>query len=158
MSLFINQALVALLKADAGVKDQCGGRVFRGHAAQTETRTRITYRCQSGVEFETLGGPTGTVRSHYELHCWGGQETPGKDAEYLADAVRRCINGTAAPTGAKYPTTWAYKDAASGDDANVKVQYAKVVDAEDWEEPPPDGSERFPEAVKLEIEILWDRS
>jgi hypothetical protein len=157
--LHLGQALVALLKADAGVTAQCQGRVFRGHAAQKETRSRITYRRQSEDEYGSLGGLTEAVRTRMELWCWGGQQTPAKDAEYLAEAVRQCINGFAGPPGtsSKYPANWGYEDAADGSNQSIVVQYANLVGASDEEQPPPDGSERFPEAVQLEVDIFWNR-
>lgn len=145
-----SQALRGFLTGVGAVSALVAGRVYRNRAPQGETRTRLVYQRVSEVPFRTLEGEDGLWRARFQLNCWGGGAEPGAAAEALAAAVMTAFRN--APSGA-----WAWTDDA-GEPQSMTVQLAQVLDSGDLPEDPYDGSGKGPEAVTVDVDIVFVRT
>lgn len=144
------QALKGYLTAGAAVNVIVAGRIFRTKAPQGEGRTQIIGHRVSEVPYQTLSGEDGLWRARYQLDCWGSGAQVGRAAEELAAAVMARIRASSSGV-------WSYTDDA-GAPQTVTVQHVQVLDARDLSESPFDASSRGPEAVSVDIDIVFVRS
>lgn len=87
------------LIADAGVSQQCVGRISAIDRFQNSVVPAITYQRISGVRNDNLDGPSGLVRARIQINCWAKLYEQCKD---LARAVRIAMNSF---NGSQYGTT-----------------------------------------------------
>ena len=90
----IEEALYAMLTADAAVAALVGTRVYPIPAPDQVVRPYIAYRRTGERVDRALGGPTGLVETTFELGCWAEDTTTaagGAIARDLAAAVRAAL-------------------------------------------------------------------
>ena len=86
----IEEALVAILQADATVSGLVNDRIYPLVAPVGAELPAITYQRISGVRMETLQGPTGLAAPRFQFSCLANTYSQAKS---LANAVRQALDG-----------------------------------------------------------------
>ena len=135
----IEAAIVAKLKADAGINALVGGRIAAAGIPDTLARPNIAYqRIGTGRRWSN-DGPSGLARATLQLSCYADTYP---QAKALAKAVR-AFDGFAGRVGAEPP----------GD--GVTIQSMFLDDEQDAPAPPPAGQTRSIPGIVLVFVIAY---
>lgn len=94
----IGEAIVSILLADLNLVALIGNRVYPNYVPQGAAVPAVTYQRISGPRDHTFDGPSGLVKSRYQLNSWA--DTYG-DMESVADAVRIAMDGFSGTIGGR---------------------------------------------------------
>jgi hypothetical protein len=86
----IDEDIVALLAADAGVSALVSARIYPDVPAESTVLPCIVYRRISGPRVQILSGPNGLAHPRFEFNCLA---TSKGGAKTVADAVRAALDG-----------------------------------------------------------------
>jgi hypothetical protein len=97
-ALSVEAALVARLRADAGVAARAGDRIRPMTLAEDEILPAIVYQKISDVPDYAMGGQSGLATARVQVAVWAdarlGEAAGGYgQAKQLAEAVRLCLSG-----------------------------------------------------------------
>jgi len=94
----IEDAVVAILLADAGVTALVADRVLAPPAALGTQAPYVTHRRLATTRVRALAGPSGLADARLRLDCWGRDRagvSGAAEAADVAQAVRRALDGFA---------------------------------------------------------------
>lgn len=86
----IEDAIYSLLSSDGPLSALVDTRIDPILVPQSDAMPAVTFKQLPSSRDDTLGGPTGLVRSQWEFTCWGAAYA---DARAVADALRQAISG-----------------------------------------------------------------
>lgn len=130
----IEKAIYSLLSGDVTLSGLVGTRIDPILVPQSDDMPAVTYKQLPSRRDDTLGGPTGLVRSQWQFTCWSDLYA---EAREVADALRQAISGySGSGTGVVIQVIMAPSDEhdvpADPAGKNVARRYGKALDFEIW--------------------------
>lgn len=89
----IEEALVSILKAHAGLNALVSGRVYPVLLPQPPTLPAVTYQLISDERDYTLDGDDGTRTASFQVSCWGDGTNGFRNARDAATQVVNALSG-----------------------------------------------------------------
>ena len=86
----IENAIYSMLSSDGPLSALVGTRIDPLLVPQGVAMPAVSYKQLPSSRDDTLGGPTGLVRSQWEFTCWSDLYS---EARAVADALRQAISG-----------------------------------------------------------------
>ncbi len=126
----MEEALAALLLADAGVSAQVGARVYWSELPQGKQKPAIVLHRASGLHGYTVDGADGLVESRIQADAWG--ESYGA-AKLAARAVKTALTGySGTQSGITFQGAFVNSETDGHFDEGSEKLYRTMIDLTIW--------------------------